>query len=102
MNSGGAQAEDQALRFLLQQGLKLKQRNYACRFGETRSCLGRIVSLKGGIELFLGGKEILTGGSESLVGASHSLVGMRGDSDCGMQKPAKSAESCCPVFTLKA
>ena len=34
MNPDGAQAEDQALRFLLGQGLKLKQRNYTCRLGE--------------------------------------------------------------------
>ena len=34
MNSNGAQAEEQALQFLLRQGLKLKQRNYVCRLGE--------------------------------------------------------------------
>jgi len=34
MNPDGERAEDQALRFLLGQGLKLKQRNYACRLGE--------------------------------------------------------------------
>ena len=34
MNPDGAQAEEQALRFLLSQGLKLKQRNYTCRLGE--------------------------------------------------------------------
>jgi putative endonuclease len=34
MNPDGERAEDQALKFLLGQGLKLKQRNYACRLGE--------------------------------------------------------------------
>jgi putative endonuclease len=34
MNAGGAQAEEQALSFLLSQGLKLKERNYTCRLGE--------------------------------------------------------------------
>ena len=34
MSSIGAQAEEQALGFLLRHGLKLEQRNYACRSGE--------------------------------------------------------------------
>jgi len=34
MRNTGAQAEEQALSFLLCHGLKLEQRNYACRLGE--------------------------------------------------------------------
>src|SRR5512132_3035254 len=34
MRNTGAQAEQQALGFLLCHGLKLEQRNYACRLGE--------------------------------------------------------------------
>jgi putative endonuclease len=34
MSGTGAQAEEQALRFLLGHGLKLKARNYRCRMGE--------------------------------------------------------------------
>ena len=34
MNTSGAQAETLAAKFLQQQGLKLLQQNYRCRFGE--------------------------------------------------------------------
>lgn len=34
MNERGAQAEDAALRFLLDRGLRLRERNYRCRLGE--------------------------------------------------------------------
>jgi putative endonuclease len=34
MNPHGAEAEDEALRYLLGHGLKLKERNYTCRLGE--------------------------------------------------------------------
>jgi len=34
MSEAGALAEEQALRFLLEHGLTLKERNYHCRFGE--------------------------------------------------------------------
>jgi putative endonuclease len=34
MSDHGAAAEEQALRFLLNQGLALKERNYRCRLGE--------------------------------------------------------------------
>ena len=34
MSEAGALAEEQVLRFLLEQGLTLKERNYHCRFGE--------------------------------------------------------------------
>ena len=34
MNRNGMQAEDLALAFLLEQGLRLRTRNYTCRLGE--------------------------------------------------------------------
>jgi putative endonuclease len=34
MNRRGVQAEEQALQFLLSQGLQLQERNYTCRLGE--------------------------------------------------------------------
>jgi putative endonuclease len=34
MNRRGVQAEEQALQFLLRQGLQLQERNYTCRLGE--------------------------------------------------------------------
>jgi putative endonuclease len=34
MSVAGALAEEQALRFLIERGLKLKERNYSCRLGE--------------------------------------------------------------------
>jgi len=34
MNRRGVQSEDEALRFLRREGLKLEERNYTCRLGE--------------------------------------------------------------------
>ena len=47
MNPGGAEAEDIALRFLLEQGLKLKERNYTCRLGEIDLILLDGVGIRG-------------------------------------------------------
>ena len=66
MNSGGAQAEDQALRFLLQQGLKLKQRNYACRFGEID-----LILLDGKTVVFV---EVRMRSTRSFGGAAESIT----------------------------
>jgi putative endonuclease len=66
MNPGGAQAEDQALRFLLGQGLKLKQRNYACRLGEID-----LILLDGKTVVFV---EVRMRSTRSFGGAAESIT----------------------------
>src|ERR1700675_2644768 len=66
MNRGGAQAEDLALRFLLGQGLKLKQRNYACRVGEIG-----LILLDGATVVFV---EVRMRSSRSFGGAAESIT----------------------------
>ncbi len=66
MNPGGAQAEDQALHFLLGQGLKLKQRNYTCRLGEID-----LILLEGATLVFV---EVRMRSSRSFGGAAQSIT----------------------------
>ncbi len=66
MNPGGAQAEDQALHFLLDQGLKLKQRNYTCRLGEID-----LILLEGATLVFV---EVRMRSSRSFGGAAQSIT----------------------------
>jgi putative endonuclease len=66
MNRGGAQAEDLALRFLLGQGLKLKQRNYTCRLGEID-----LILLDGATVVFV---EVRMRSSRSFGGAAESIT----------------------------
>ena len=66
MNPGGARAEDQALRFLLGQGLKLKQRNYTCRLGEID-----LILLDGATVVFV---EVRMRSSRSFGGAAESIT----------------------------
>jgi putative endonuclease len=66
MNLGGAQAEDQALRFLLGQGLKLTQRNYTCRLGEID-----LILLDGATLVFV---EVRMRSSRSLGAAAQSIT----------------------------
>jgi putative endonuclease len=65
VNAGGAQAEDQSLRFLLEHGLKLKQRNYACRLGEID-----LILLDGKTVVFV---EVRMRSSRSFGGAAESI-----------------------------
>jgi putative endonuclease len=69
MNPGGAQAEDQALHFLLGQGLKLKQRNYTCRLGEID-----LILLEGATLVFV---EVRMRSSRSFGGAAQSITGRK-------------------------
>jgi putative endonuclease len=66
MNRDGAQAEDLALRFLLGQGLKLKQRNYTCRLGEID-----LILLDGATLVFV---EVRMRSSRSFGGAAESIT----------------------------
>ncbi len=66
MNPGGAQAEDQALHFLLGQGLKLKQRNYTCRLGEID-----LILLEGATLVFV---EVRMRSRRSFGGAAQSIT----------------------------
>jgi putative endonuclease len=66
MNPGGAQAEDRALRFLLEQGLKLEQRNYTCRLGEID-----LILLEGKTVVFV---EVRMRSSRSFGGAAESIT----------------------------
>jgi len=66
MNSGGAQAEDRAVRFLLDQGLRLKQRNYTCRLGEID-----LILLEGATLVFV---EVRMRSSRSFGGAAQSIT----------------------------
>lgn len=66
MNIGGQQAEEQALRFLLGQGLKLKQRNYTCRLGEID-----LVLLDGPTVVFV---EVRMRRSDAFGGAGESIT----------------------------
>jgi putative endonuclease len=66
MNPDGAQAEEQALRFLLSQGLKLKQRNYTCRLGEID-----LILLDGQTLVFA---EVRMRRSSSFGGAAESIT----------------------------
>src|ERR1700675_5038504 len=66
MNPDGAQAEEQALRFLLSQGLKLKRRNYTCRLGEID-----LILLDGQTLVFA---EVRMRRSNSFGGAAESIT----------------------------
>jgi putative endonuclease len=66
MNPGGAHAEDQALRFLLGHGLRLKQRNYTCRLGEID-----LILLDGATLVFV---EVRMRNSRSFGGAAESIT----------------------------
>ncbi len=66
MNPGGAQAEDRALRFLLGQGLRLMQRNYACRLGEID-----LILLDGETVVFV---EVRMRSTRSFGGAAESIT----------------------------
>ena len=66
MNPGGALAEDKALRFLLGQGLKLKERNYTCRLGEID-----LILLDGTTLVFV---EVRMRSSRSFGGAAESIT----------------------------
>jgi len=66
MNRDGAQAEDLALRFLLRQGLELKQRNYTCRLGEID-----LILLDGVTLVFV---EVRMRSSRSFGGAGESIT----------------------------
>jgi putative endonuclease len=66
MNRDGAQAEDLALRFLLGQGLKLKERNYTCRLGEID-----LILLDGATLVFV---EVRMRSSRSFGGAAESIT----------------------------
>jgi putative endonuclease len=66
MNPGGAQAEDRALRFLLDHGLSLKERNYTCRLGEID-----LILLEGATLVFV---EVRMRSSRSFGGAAQSIT----------------------------
>jgi len=69
VNPGGAEAEDIALRFLLEQGLKLKERNYTCRLGEID-----LILLDGATLVFV---EVRMRASRSFGGAAESITGRK-------------------------
>jgi putative endonuclease len=71
MNPGGAQAEDLALAYLLQQGLELKARNYVCRLGEID-----LVLLEGKTLVFV---EVRMRRSRAFGGAAESLTARKRD-----------------------
>lgn len=90
MNVYGAEAEDEALRYLLGQGLKLKERNYTCRLGEIDLILmegqtlvfvevrmRRNASFGGAVESITPRKR-----ARLLAAARHYLAGKRGTPAC--------------------
>src|SRR5689334_3979474 len=85
MTTDGARAEEQALRFLVSQGLALAQRNYRCRMGEIDLILreGKTVvfvevRMRRG-RLFGGAAESITTAKQAklIATARHYLAGKR-------------------------
>ena len=66
MNRNGMQAEDLALAFLLQQGLRLRTRNYTCRLGEID-----LVLEEGNTVVFV---EVRQRRSQNFGGAAESIT----------------------------
>jgi putative endonuclease len=66
MNRNGMQAEDLALAFLLEQGLRLRTRNYTCRLGEID-----LILLDGQTLVFA---EVRMRRSSSFGGAAESIT----------------------------
>jgi putative endonuclease len=66
MSVAGALAEDQALRFLIERGLKVKERNYSCRLGEID-----LILMHGKVLVFV---EVRMRRSRAFGGAAESIT----------------------------
>ena len=90
VNRRGVQAEEQALQFLLSQGLQFQERNYICRLGEIDLILrdGRTLVF---VEVRMRSSSSFGGAAESitlrkrarlLAAARHYLAGKRATPPC--------------------